>query len=610
MLDLSAVGFEAHNEYTAMHGFAATDYHFIEAGRCVEPFKDTTLKLHDVPATIKSTGKRIEWAARLRGGVSEEGNTLSHTSMDFETPEAVMVFQRVGTYDVTITFVGIDEDQRNDLSLTVTARYVRRELRRLTDEDRARYLDAALVLAQTSDSQGKASYGSSWKGMDYFVRTHLTSAVANKHNDRLHDGMGFLTQHIAITSEYEQALQLVDPTVALPFWDYTLDWAFLNGSKKDDTALWSQDIWGDDWFGNATGNALHTVTKGRFAYIKVPVNDDLASTTMSRNAYGVLRAPWNLNESPFITRYHQQCGFTIANQWPSCSDHHYAVFGISDLGVFVPFMAYVAHAGVHLMIGGSGKCDHWKDLSDLIGSQNVYGMAGESTFVLRNVWRYGLCDAPESCSFDSPGDDCRLECRGCKDYNFTGWELEALNSWWSRSMMKDITPFQKEQITRQVFCDHKWVLGEHIEASSPVDVSFWPMHPTLERLLQYKLLVSPFSNSSWYAEIESDWNGICKWGETFGSDCEGHHEHDLTSFYMSLLKPDTDADVATAESSDSSTGVPGPQVEAKQLTNRELMALQDPDSTMLLPYVYENFAWDHCNDLGIHFPAPAARPSI
>lgn len=57
--------------------------------------------------------------------------------------------------------------------------------------------------------------------MSYFIEKHLDAAIPNKHHDFLHDGLGFLSQHMALTNEYEAALQVVNPSVALPYWDFT-----------------------------------------------------------------------------------------------------------------------------------------------------------------------------------------------------------------------------------------------------------------------------------------------------------------------------------------------------------------------------------------------------
>lgn len=43
--------------------------------------------------------------------------------------------------------------------------------------------------------------------------------------------------------------------------------------------------------------------------------------------------------------------------------------------------------------------------------------------------------------------------------------------------------------------------------------------------------------------------------------------------------------------------------ERRFLTNEELLALERPNTTRGLTYIYENFHWDHCEALGISFPS-------
>ena len=38
--------------------------------------------------------------------------------------------------------------------------------------------------------------------------------------DHLHDGLGFLTQHAALTLAFERALQRIDPSVTIPCVQY------------------------------------------------------------------------------------------------------------------------------------------------------------------------------------------------------------------------------------------------------------------------------------------------------------------------------------------------------------------------------------------------------
>ena len=51
---------------------------------------------------------------------------------------------------------------------------------------------------------------------------HLAMA-ASRDVDHIHDGMGIVTQHVAITNEFELALQAVDRRNTVPYWDYTID---------------------------------------------------------------------------------------------------------------------------------------------------------------------------------------------------------------------------------------------------------------------------------------------------------------------------------------------------------------------------------------------------
>ena len=76
----------------------------------------------------------------------------------------------------------------------IICRYVRREIRSLTEDDRNRFFDAAKALLDL-DTDPTIAKATNWtKGLAYYVRKHLRNAIANKRSDRMHDGMGFLTQ--------------------------------------------------------------------------------------------------------------------------------------------------------------------------------------------------------------------------------------------------------------------------------------------------------------------------------------------------------------------------------------------------------------------------------
>ena len=65
-----------------------------------------------------------------------------------------------------------------------------------------------------------------------------------------------MTSHIAISLMYEQSLQAINPSIALPYWDFTVEGTFYDWSN-----FRSSSIFSDDWFGNAAPrNVRYTCT--------------------------------------------------------------------------------------------------------------------------------------------------------------------------------------------------------------------------------------------------------------------------------------------------------------------------------------------------------------
>ena len=151
---------------------------------------------------------------------------------------------------------------------------------------------------------------------------------------------------------------------------------------------------------------------------------------------------------------------------------------MDSLTTFMPYISYTAHGGVHLMIGGSGgDCQTtWSGdnsaLVRLVGSDFAANIKYQSTFVLRNLWRYGLCtdnDLQDVCELEdgdtsalsSEAISCKLACRGCDNDSFSGWEMTAYNQWWDSEYVEFLDESTnaktKEELTRLIFCDTKWV---------------------------------------------------------------------------------------------------------------------------------------------------------
>ena len=114
--------------------------------------------------------------------------------------------------------------------------------------------------------------------------------------------------------------------MAVPYWDYTVEGEMVR-SEGTLAAAWNAPLWNDGaatvadgslaWFGEAK-QVGHMVQNGRFAWQSIDIDYD----NDVHNAYGYLRAPWNVNNSPYVTRVHKFCNQTIGDQlWPSCGMH-------------------------------------------------------------------------------------------------------------------------------------------------------------------------------------------------------------------------------------------------------------------------------------------------
>ena len=88
---------------------------------------------------------------------------------------------------------------------------------------------------------------------DTFVAQHRAAFLARS-NDPAHNGPGFLPWHREFLLRFERALQAVDSSVSLPYWDWTVD-------NSPASSLWDVNFMGGDGSGRD-----ERVTTGPFAY--------------------------------------------------------------------------------------------------------------------------------------------------------------------------------------------------------------------------------------------------------------------------------------------------------------------------------------------------------
>ena len=71
-----------------------------------------------------------------------------------------------------------------------------------------------------------------------------------KRQCQFHDGMGFLVSHSLVTNTFEFSLQLVNPKLTVPYWDYSIETTAAAGTAYDPNFPLSRtELLSPSWFG-------------------------------------------------------------------------------------------------------------------------------------------------------------------------------------------------------------------------------------------------------------------------------------------------------------------------------------------------------------------------
>jgi hypothetical protein len=540
-----------------------------------EPYRSSTFELELRGMALERAGARglLDFRWTVDGHLQGAG------------PKVQVHFTELGEYAVKVAayLVGSGEVLGEE-EITVRVKYVRREIRKLLDSDREAFFNAIAVLQRVPTKVGQRLYGSKYLSKDYLVRLHLYyGGMAGC--DHWHQGPGFVTSHMAYTMLFEQSLQSVNPAVTVPFWDFTLESTFYEPHTWRRSSIFARD-----WFGDASpANELHTVTAGRFAYAPTMANAREFSAVY--NSYGLLRAPWNNDPSPFVTRSSQVYGLPN-NMKPSGCNEYARVLKFTNWIDFSRQLNSAAHGHIHETVGGSW--DHSFGRSVGPATPAVFTFAHMIQALSKDVWRSGFLECPESCELNVPWEKCRCTCptekrQGMSDYDMLRASgVLASTSYFDAdkhliesfvdptdgqvhySLQNTTTKTAGEEaaiysdLLRYV-CDPGHI-GTMFQASSSNDVIFWVLHPTIDRLWHWKRLGDP--------QFVEDWP------HNEGS-CYGHNPEDLQPLKKGLF--------GEKEAERSGT--------ANYYRNSELYEQLHPENEKL-PYVYADFSWPHCEQLG------------
>ena len=543
------------------------------------------------------------------------------------------VFTATGTRALKVEYVS-NGKIAGELVVDVYVKYVRRELRTLSAEDRKRWLRAAATLWRVDTLDGRAAYGPRYVDIHHLAIIH-NDLAGNNYCDFIHGATGyaFVNAHAALGAMLEQAMQTVEPAVALPYWDYTLDeWLYADrgrggvklANSKDLLDLWKSPLWSHEFFG-ASDAFSGEILDGAWSGYRVPVlsealyaraglaghfsNHSYASCygqsagvcpeqTISGlradgdsqrhmgNSFGLLRSPWNMRAAPTITRSRKMCGSANNAQFPDCTSYMTQQAAYADFADYVVNLQVSPHGTVHVWSGGAfGTCSAAYDALEpvVVDGDYLAQIKSKSSDLQKNLWMDSLktCPARGDCLGLSQ-DECVCSCGAYLDDLAGAAEANVTSSLlWTMFLEIVFDGSSFEDAAKQSFNDMNSDDKLRILATAcDNDVLTGDMLGS-----NSPLDVSFFAT---HAEVERVWQRYALSGNMTNatwpvpgldsSVCPGQHP----DYRLAWFRYDLD---------DGS-----PSYDLTNVMWRDLLNPANPSYPTHIPYVFDNFDWTHCYD--------------
>ncbi|CAM9923670.1 unnamed protein product, partial [Ectocarpus sp. 4 AP-2014] len=346
----------------------------------IEPFRSTTVTaegmLEDSPAHMYVW--RLRYADQ-EGGPQNSGTVGDAWNCTTGEPQASVAveLERPGTaYFLSVESVDGNGKVITEGNSKVSCKYVRREIRDLTDTDREAFLNAMQIWYTIPTDVGKARYGPSFSNYQVITAYHN----ADVENFCYHIGLQFLTSHAAFDLTMERYLQMIDPSVSLPMWDFMIDSASLGHE------WYNSVVFDNDWFGSAFGSPEngYAISESRFGNVSTIYDPDgkLVDSRIGpyHNAYGYVTSAYNYQDLPRMSRTSSFCGmpshavFSTVETFVDCFDA-----GYTTLSGWESCMETMVHGDIHGLLGGAFSCN--TDMSAFSEAHPEYS-AGLLSFVL------------------------------------------------------------------------------------------------------------------------------------------------------------------------------------------------------------------------------------
>mmetsp|Transcript_9406 Transcript_9406/g.15736 ORF Transcript_9406/g.15736 Transcript_9406/m.15736 type:complete len:708 (-) Transcript_9406:150-2273(-) len=338
----------------------------------VEPHRVTYLRIIDDGTS--SLSKSYSWTV-----TDENKNQIEVIPLDTGQSEVSVIFTVAGQF---YTIEAKDNSTSQSSSLTITqkviCKYVRRELRALHYEDREKFRHALRIFHTMPTVEGKAEYGGDFFNYRDSSMLHLAFKGYDAESDGdvcspWHKGMGFFTGHWGMVRMAEKVLQLIDPSIAMPYYDYVLDSEKYGADFQTLSAVFTDDYMGayepssntevkplgGFWAALPTPQVIqddvpHTAAAAAAAYGWVP--ELSADWGQHHNQHGMITEFYNPDDSEYVVRTGATCGRRIETlKMPGCAPSTLALKQSSLTGAY-SVMFGALHTNMHFFLAGAWNC--------------------------------------------------------------------------------------------------------------------------------------------------------------------------------------------------------------------------------------------------------------
>lgn len=328
----------------------------------VEPYRVTYLQIATATESTSYT-----WT------ITDESGEVFFQSEGFQS-EVPVVFTSAGQFYT----ISVQDSASPPSSTThkVICKYVRREVRSLSYEDKEIFRNALRIFYTTPTEEGKAIYGSDFFNYRDASILHLSFRGYESFGNPctpFHGGPGFLTGHWGMVRMTERVLQLIDPSIAMPYYDYVFDSEMYGSDFQTESAVFTDAFFGAyEQSSNSEAVPLggfwsgllnprvdqdpfnRTVEAAGAAYGWVP--ELAADWGLHQNAHGLLTEFYNPDKSVYVSRTATACGRKIETlRLPDCDSETLVLEqdSLTDAAFYI--MGYM-HSNVHNLLAGPFNC--------------------------------------------------------------------------------------------------------------------------------------------------------------------------------------------------------------------------------------------------------------